>query len=154
MLIDCLVYIALLALILGLAFAAFYRTLEHTTRLEQNAADIIRALRTGERWRADVRSATGPPRVIAGAKEFALRIPNSNGEIGYIFREGVVLREAAPTSQPEVLLSNVKASSFHRDSHRHAIAWRWELELQGKQKVTRVKPQFTFQAVTPVESKR
>jgi len=151
MLVDCLVYISLLALILGLAFSAFYRTLEHSTRLERNAADIIRALHVGERWRADVRSATGELRVSDDTNGVALHIPRGQGGIAYIFREGVVHREEVPGGRHEVVLPNVKLSGFFRDSRRHVAGWRWELELQGKQEVSRVKPMFSFLAVAPQE---
>ena len=147
MLVDCLVYISLLALILGLAFAAFYRTLEHSTRLERNAADIVRALHVGERWRADVRSATSAIRVINDTNGVALRIPRDQGSIAYIFREGVVHREETPGGRHEVVLPNVKVSGFFQESRLHVSGWRWELELQGKQEVSRVKPMFSFLAV-------
>src|SRR5262245_40944303 len=52
MLIDCLAYIALLALILTMAFAAFYRANDYSRELSRNTADITRALQAGERWRA------------------------------------------------------------------------------------------------------
>ena len=153
MLIDCLVYISLLALILGLAFAAFYRTLEHSTRLERNAADIVRALNVGERWRADVRSATSAIRTVNDTNGIALRIPGDQGSIIYIFREGAVHREETPGGRHEVVLPNVKVSGFFRDSRQHVVGWRWELELQGKQEVSRVKPMFSFLAVAAQEAK-
>jgi hypothetical protein len=153
MLIDCLVYIALLALILGLAFAAFYRTTEHSTRLEHNATDIMRALRAGERWREDVRSANATPQVVSNAEAVTLRIPRGKGDIAYVFSGGVVRREESPGGQREELLSSVRTSEFHRDPRQHVTAWRWELELQGKQKVARVKPLFTFQTVVRAEVK-
>jgi hypothetical protein len=151
MLIDVLVYIALLALILGLAFAAFYRTLEHSRQLERNVADVLHALRTGERWRKDMRSATQPPSLARSAEALTLRIPHAHGHVAYVFRDGAVFREEAPGGQQLEVLPNVKASDFHRDAHRHVTAWRWELELRGKQTATRVQPLFTFQAVAPTE---
>ena len=153
MLIDCLVYISLLALILGLAFAAFYRTLEHSTRLDRNAADIVRALNAGERWRADVRSASGAIRTVNDTNGVALHIPRGQGVITYVFRESAVHREESPGGRREVVLPNVKTSGFFRDSRQHVVGWRWELELQGKQEVSRVKPMFSFLAVAPREVK-
>ena len=153
MLIDCLVYISLLALILGLAFAAFYRTLEHSTRLERNAADIVRALHVGGRWRADVRSATGALRVSNDTNGVALHIPRGQGGIAYVFREGAVHREETVDGRREVVLPNVKVSGFFRESRQHVAGWRWELELQGKQEVSRVRPMFSFLAVAPQKAK-
>jgi Tfp pilus assembly protein PilE len=64
-LIECLVYIAVLAVVLNLSFVAYYRYEQHTRSLRRNADDITRALRAGERWREDVRTAIAPPHAIA-----------------------------------------------------------------------------------------
>jgi len=77
----------------------------------------------------------------------------ATGEVAYVFGGGVVLRQEAPGGRREEVLSRVQASDFHREPHRQVTTWRWELELQGKQKVARVKPLFTFQAVARAESK-
>jgi hypothetical protein len=153
MLVDCLVYIALLALILGLAFAAFYRTLEHSTRLNANAADIARALRAGEQWRDDVRAATGPPRVATQDGRAALSIPQAIGEIIYRVSGNSVVRETAPGGAFAEVLPDVRRSEFVRDAREYVTAWRWELELSSKQEVTRVRPMFTFQAVPARKTK-
>src|SRR6266487_4316060 len=62
-LVDCVAYIGLLAVILTMAFAAFYRALERSRDLSRNAAEIVRALQAGERWRADVRASARPPQL-------------------------------------------------------------------------------------------
>ena len=147
MLVDCLMYIALLAVILTLTLAAFYRTNENSKNLAQNAADIIRALNAGERWREDVRAATGPPRVEEDAKETLLQLPQAAGEVRYRLRDGIVARQTSGNTNWIDLLPNVKSSRMEPDPRRHVTAWRWELELQGRQKVARVKPLFTFHAV-------
>ena len=82
-----------------------------------------------------------------------MRIPHGATEIVYVLRDGAVLRQGAPAGPLEELLSNVKSCEFHRDARRHVTAWRWELELQGKQSVARVKPLFTFEAVASAEAK-
>ena len=64
-----------------------------------------------------------------------------------------MVREAKAGGQREEVLPNVKRSEFHRDSRQHVTAWRWEVELRGKQEATRVKPLFTFQAVPSKELK-
>jgi len=152
MLIDCLIYISLLALVLGLAFASFFRTLEHSTQLDRNVADIVRALQTGERWRADVRAATGLLSVDRSPEATTVRIPRAQGQVAYVFREGAVFREEKPGGGPVQVLPNVAASEFQRERRRHFTVWQWELEVRGKQKVTRMKPLFTFQAVAPAEA--
>lgn len=147
MLVDCLMYIALLGVILTLTLAAFYRANENSRNLAQNAADIVRALNTGERWREDVRTATGPPRVVEDAKETLLQLPQAGGEVRYRLRDGIISRQTSRNTNWTDLLPNVKSSRMEPDPRRHVTAWRWELELQGRQKVARVKPLFTFQAV-------
>ena len=107
MLVDCLMYIALLAVILTLTFAAFYRANENSRNLAQNAG----------------------------------------GEVRYRLRNGIISRQTSGNTNWIDLLPNVKSSRMEPDPRRHVTAWRWELELQGRQKVARVKPLFTFQAV-------
>src|SRR5580765_2729022 len=75
LLIDCLVYIGLLAVLLGLAFIAFYRVSDYSRHLSQNAADISRALYAGERWRKDVRTATGTPQLVQSGEGAVLHLP-------------------------------------------------------------------------------
>jgi len=58
-LIECLIYIGLLVIIVGLAWAAFSRALDSSHRLQDSASDISRALDAGERWREDVRQSSG-----------------------------------------------------------------------------------------------
>ena len=147
MLVDCLMYIALLGVILTLALAAFYRTNENSKNLAQNAADIVRALHAGERWREDVRAATGAPRVVEEANETLLQLPQAGGEVRYRWRDGIISRQTTGNTNWTDLLPNVKSSLMEPDPRGHVTAWRWELELQGRQKVARVKPLFTFQAV-------
>ena len=60
MLVDCLVYLAIWVVVVGLAFSAFYRCMSYSKNLARNADDIARALKAGERWREDVRAAAGP----------------------------------------------------------------------------------------------
>jgi hypothetical protein len=149
MLIDCMVYIALLLVLLALAFMTFYKTFDAAKALNRNAADITRALIAGERWRADVRATTAPPRVEQTGGAVVLHLPRANGEILYAFREGAVLRRQTtdPKADWEPLLSEVKGSRMLADPRRRVKAWRWELELAPAREARRVKPQFTFQAV-------
>ena len=66
MLVDCLVYLAIWVVVVGLAFSAFYRCLSYSKNLARNGDDIARALKAGERWREDVRAATGPFKLVTG----------------------------------------------------------------------------------------
>ena len=144
MLLECLVYIAVLAAVLGVAFAAFHRCLKSSGDLRRNADDIVRVLHVGERWRDDVRAATAPPRL----EQQALRIPQRSGEIVYRVRDGSVWREAGTGKRR--LLAGIKNCRFEADQRASVNSWRWELELTSPQKAVRVRPLFTFQAVTAV----
>ena len=146
-LVDCLAYIALLAIILTMAFAAFYRAMEHSRDLSRNAADIARALQAGERWRADVRASTRPPRFETVGDETQLRLAGGAGEVSYAFRAGGVLRQVLPNTNWVEVLPRAASSRMFEERRRHVGVWRWEVELPGRQKVARVRPMFSFQAV-------
>jgi len=152
-LIDCMAYIALLLLLLTLAFMAFYQTTDNSKHLSRNAADIVRVLNAGERWRADVRSAVRPAALTQTPRETILHLPHSQGEVLYAFRDGTVLRQATTNATPiwETFLTDIKSSTMKLDRRSRVTAWRWEVELQAAQKVARVRPLFTFQAV-PAQS--
>ncbi len=138
---ECLVYIAALAVVLNLSFSAYYRYDQHTRNLRRNADDITRVLRAGERWREDVRTATASPRVIANG----LAIPQSTGEVTYAFADNAIWRQTAGTRT--VVLKDVKASAMLDDPRPRIKAWRWELELASPQKIVLVRPLFSFTAL-------
>lgn len=148
-LIDCLVYIALMALIFGLAFAAFIETVHHSTELDRLATATVRALHAGEQWREDIRRARGKPAVstIDGVEEF--RLATVSHEIAYAFRDGAVLRRAGSTGPWLEVATGVKVSRFSEDPRKHVAAWRWEIELATRKDVRGFRRVFTFQAVPP-----
>ena len=37
----------------------------------------------------------------------------------------------------------------HLNARSQVVSWRWDVELKNKQKVARVRPLFSFQAVAP-----
>ncbi len=55
-LIECMIYIVVLAVVMGLGFSAFYRFLENWRDLARSSEDILQVLKAGELWRADIRS--------------------------------------------------------------------------------------------------
>jgi hypothetical protein len=148
-LIECLVYMGILMLLVGLALAGFYRTLKQTSNLEKNAADIVRAVQAGERWREDIRLATGVPQWIGAGPTRELHIPQASGDVAFVFRDNAVWRRSAPAHAWEPLLAQVKDSKMIEDRRPRVIAWRWDVELQENQKVARVRPLFSFLAVPP-----
>ena len=145
-LIEMLVYIAVLTVVIELSFNVYYRYDQHTRDLRRNADDITRALRAGERWREDVRTAVAPPRRV----DNGVVIPESSGEVAYLFVDGAVWRHA-PGSRM-IALKEVKASTMSLDTRQRVRAWRWELELASPQKTVLVRPLFSFTAVARGQS--
>jgi hypothetical protein len=76
-----------------------------------------------------------------------LHIPQKSGEVIYLFKEGAVLRQRGTNAPWIPALSGVKSSRMEKDERQRVVSWRWEAELKNKQKVARVRPLFTFQAV-------
>lgn len=146
MLIEYLIYIAVLAVVMGVAFGAFYRFLDHSRDLARNTDDILRTLRVGELWRADIRAAIAPPAVRAGDHATACEIARTNGPVVYLFGDGVVWRQEA-SAAAKIVLPRVRASVMSREERHGITCWRWEVELQTRRKVVRVRPLFTFLAV-------
>ena len=149
MLIECLVYISVLTVILGLGFAAFYVCWDRSKSLRYHADDITRVLRAGERWRTDIRSATG--RIVAHVDGNGERveIPRGTNTIVYEFTAGQVSRKIAVAPQSVLVLPKVRVSHMAADPRTHVTAWRWELELVPTRPQVRVPPLFTFEAVPP-----
>lgn len=152
-LIECLVYIGVLAVVFGLAYAAFYRCWDNSLGVRRNAEDIERALQAGERWRADVRLATAPITVEQTNHEQLLRIPQRDGAVRYLFSNGAVQRRAGSEAPWMNVLAKVKSSRMEADARPYVRAWRWELELPVYHKGAQLRPLFTFEAVPTRVSK-
>lgn len=148
-LIDCLIYIAVFFVIVNLAFAALYRTWDAHRALNRSADDIVAALRAGERWRADIRAATGTIVQQAGAAEDVLTIPQASGTVTYHWRGQQLLRSGADGKRSDVLLQRVQSSRMQADPRGNGVPWRWELELKTSHAKARLHPLFTFLAVPP-----
>ena len=143
---ECLVYIAVFAILLGGATTVFYYCWDHSNALISTTDDIASALHTGERWRADVRAATGRITVQTTANGEWVRIPEGARVVSYRFDAGEVSRQFAESAQPLLLLANVKTSQMTMDARGTVSAWRWELELVPPRKETRLPLRFTFEA--------
>jgi hypothetical protein len=149
-LVEALVYISVVCVVLGVAFVALYRSIDHTRALRRNADDITRALHAGERWRADVRAAA--TRIWTDPTNTVLHLDGPRGKTAYRFDDDAVCRRVG--DGPWVrLLPNVKSSVMEPDRRQKITAWRWELEFKpqitGAVKPGRVRPLFTFLAVPP-----
>ena len=146
LLIECLVYLSVIVVILGLALGAFYMCWDYSKALHYATDDINAALHAGERWRADIRNATGKITVETTPKGERLRIPCGTNEVLYRFNDGEIRRQVASSDFSESLLPTVKASQMVMDARGPVSAWRWELELKSRRKETRLPLLFTFEA--------
>jgi hypothetical protein len=146
LLLECLVYISVFAILLGGATTVFYYCWDHSNALIYTTDDIASALHTGERWRADVRAATGKITVETTATGEVVRIPEGARVVSYRFESGGVSRQTSTTENPVLLLANVKTSQMEMDARGAISAWRWELELLQRRKGTLMPLLFTFEA--------
>lgn len=148
-LLECLVYIAVLGLLLNLAVLAFNRCWDDSKHLRRNAEDIARALKAGEIWRADIRAATGTIQAVTLADADQLVIPQPAGTVIYSFRHGELRRQAGPGGPVTLVLPQACSSRMQADARARVTAWRWELELAAAPKKPGLPPLFTFEAVPP-----
>lgn len=149
-LIDCLVYISLLALILGLSFGAFIESVNHSTELERISTTTVRVLQAGEQWRRDVRQATARPVVRRADDQIEMHIPTPQGQIGYLFRESTVLRRSGSEAPWLEAVGEIRHTQFTEDARNQVTAWRWDVELKTRRDQDRFRRVFTFEAVPPL----
>ena len=148
LLVECIVYIAVFFVLLGIATSAFYIFWDHSSALVGATSDISFALRAGERWRADVRSATGKISVETNSSGELLRIPSGKDQIFYSFHDGTIRRKLASSDSAQVLFEKVKVSEMETAARGGVAAWRWELELQSPPRQKQTPLAFTFEAAT------
>ena len=142
---DAMVYIAVLGVVLILASAVFDKGMRESAGLQRNISDIERALKAGERWRADVRAATGPIQVTRQSDAVAFAIPLREASIVYEMNSNEV-RRVGISLRPEVVLKGVQRSSMEQERRGNIVGWKWELELERRRKEARIRPLFTFMA--------
>lgn len=139
---------AVFAVITGLGLATFYLCWDNSKALRLTTDDVAAALRAGERWRADIRGATGKITVENTTTGELLRIPCGTNEVLYHFTAGKIRRQLASSGFDESMLTAVEASQMVMDTRETVTSWRWELELKPHRKVTHLPLQFTFEAAT------
>ena len=148
LLIEVVVYLAVFFVALGIATEAFYQCWSSSKALRRDADDVSRSVRAGERWRADVRGASGP--ILADSSDGAqtLRIPQAQGDVVYRFANSELRRRSTAGGREAVVLSNIKSSEMQSESKSFGVIWRWELELASKRaRHSALRPLFTFEAV-------
>lgn len=147
-LMECLTYIAVFFVVLGVAFAVFFEVNDQARALTSNSADIVRAMQAGERWRADIRAATNAVQLPQNQE---LRLVTRHGEVSYLFRDNAIWRQGTNDRLSVLVLSPVKSSAMQMDARAQVSAWRWDIELKSKRTNSTTRPLFTFLAVPGVE---
>jgi type II secretory pathway component PulJ len=148
LLLECMFYIVVFAIITGLGLATFFLCWDNSKALRYSTDDIASALRAGERWRADIRGATGKITVETTPSGEFLCIPYGTNQIIYHFTTGEIHRQLASSGFAGSMLTAVEASHMVMDRRGPVSAWRWELELEPHLGITRVPLQFSFEAAT------
>ncbi len=146
LLLECLVYIALLALVLALAYAAFEACWKNSTTLRATADDVTSVIEAGERWRADIRAATGEITTDSSGSQ-QLRIPQGTNAVLYRVNAREVQRKIASAPAWRTVARRVNVSRMEIDRRSHISAWCWDLELVPRRPRGSLRPQFTFEAV-------
>ena len=145
LLIECLVYVFVFAILLGGATTVFYFCWDHSRAVIFTTDDIASALRAGERWRADVRAATGNISVATTTNGEVVRIPEARQAVVYRFQAGEVRREIPALNHSQLLL-HVKSSAMKTEARGGVTAWRWEVELAPRREETHLPLAYTFEA--------
>ena len=146
LLIECLVYLSVIVVVLGLGTGAFFVCWDHANALHYATDDINAALHAGERWRADIRKATGNITAETTPEGEKLRIPQGSDGVVYSFSDGEVRRQVASSGFVELLLPKVTTSQMVKEARGPVTAWRWEVKLTSRRKETRLPLEFTFEA--------
>jgi hypothetical protein len=147
MLLETMIYVAVLGVIFTLAVTLLCRSLVNCTALARNADDIVRTLQAGERWRADIRAAAAPITIEVTNNLRVLYIPRQEMKVAYAFWQETVWRSTSLEPAWAPALRSVRASQMLRESANGVVSFRWEVELTAAQPAARLHPWFSFQAV-------
>jgi hypothetical protein len=146
MLVECMSYMVVFLILSAVATGAFYLCWDHSKALISATDDITAALQAGERWRADVRAASGTIHIEKAPSGVVVTIPEGREEIVYRFSSGEVRRQAGSGGFSALLLPRVVSSEMSPDVRGNVKAWRWELEMAQRRKETHIPLLFTFEA--------
>lgn len=149
LLVECVTYIAVFAILTSIGFAAFYLCWNQSKAVVYATDDVGAALRAGERWRADIRNANGAISVEQTASGESVQVPTREKTIVYRFESGEVHREIPSAQQSELLLPKVNSSRMNKETREGITAWHWELDLVVRRPETQLPLLFTFEAVQP-----
>ena len=146
-LIECICYIAVFLILSSVAIGAFYLCWDHSKALIAATDDVGAALSAGERWRADIRAATGTIRIETTGTNEVVTIPEGEKDVIYTFDSKQVQRQIGSGTYAVPLLPQVMSSEMKPETRGSVTAWRWELQVAQRRKETHLPLLFTFEAV-------
>jgi hypothetical protein len=146
MLVECMVYVAVFTILVGIALETFYLCWNGFTATVSTTDDIRAALHAGELWRADVRGASGSISAESIASDQVIKIPEGGKQIIYSLKSGELRRQVTPNGSSQLVFAEVKSSEMRQDARNGVKAWQWELELPERQHGPHVPMLFTFEA--------
>jgi hypothetical protein len=153
MLVECLIYIVVAVLLVGIAGMLFLRCMDTAKHFSRNAGDITGALGVGERWRADLRRAVGEP-AASGPDQPDFVIPVDEGHVVYLFENDAIWRSEPGDTTGARLLDRVEPATWDSEKREFTTARHFELEMQTRKKNARLRPLFSFIGVAPAEESR
>ena len=152
-LIECLIYIAVLSVLLGIGYQGLSQLFTESARLRSNSSDMIAITHLGELWRDDVRRAGQRPLLLHELEiTNGLEIVRSDRKVLYSHVGSSLYRLASADVPPYPALTNVKSSQFFLEQNQGIPVMRWEVELHSRNKKSKLRPLFSFQAVLPKEA--
>lgn len=152
LLIECMVYIVVFAILLGVGTAAFYVLWDDSAALRNTADDVTVALRAGEAWRADIRNASGKIRTQTSSDGVLLEIPQRGSDIFYRLSGDTLWRKTQPANSWTPVLRRIKTSQMEIENRDGIKAWCWELQLMPRHVRAKMPLLFSFEAVAPHQS--
>src|SRR3984957_16468216 len=85
LLVECMVYMIVFAILLTGVTTVFYFFWDHSAALISSTEQIHSALYAGERWRADVRAATGTISIETTSTGETVKISEGQNIVQYLF---------------------------------------------------------------------
>jgi hypothetical protein len=142
-LVEVLIYIAVLAVVTGLALSLFHRGFANSRNLRLAADDVLRISRLGDRWRERVRQAAD-----FRLDQAEMSIVHSGGKtFFYKFADGAIKEKEGDAGQWRTLMANIKSCSFTEIKNPGFTTWELNVELRTRTPNAKVKPLFSFIAV-------
>jgi hypothetical protein len=143
MLLECMAYISVVFVVLGVGYLAFYKSMRNAADLRRTAQELMGSVNVGELWRADLRMPGAKAQLDQHDETQVLQIEAPGKTVWYGYWDNAVFRRRDDGPWVAVI-ENVKSSTMHLEQRKHVTAWKWELELLTRSKSARMKPLFTF----------